>query len=142
MQKQYEQLVSALEEAAKHAVTERVTRLVNEGIDIDYTELASEIDGSDVAEHIELSDLVDHIDLCDLVDHLEIDDRVYSAVNDSLGDHVGSWFNHNTDELQCAVRDAIAWHHETRATPWRRFVSACKRRWYAFKARFRRSKEA
>jgi len=142
MQQEYKQLVSALEEAAKHAVTERVTRLVNEGIDIDYSELASEIDGSDVAEYIELSDLSDNIDLSDLVDHIEIDDRIYSAVNDCLADHVSSWFNNNTNELQCAMREAIAWHHETRATPWRRFVSACKRRWYAFKARFRRSKEA
>jgi len=142
MQNKYEQLVSALEAAAEHAVSGRVARLVRDGIEFDYQELASEIDGSDVAEHIDVSDVAEYIDLSELVDHIEIDDRVYSAVNDSLPDHVQMWLDKNTNELQCAVRNAIAWHYETRSTPWRRFVSACKRRWYAFKARFKRSKEA
>ena len=134
MHVKYITLVQAFENAVKHAA-ERVDAPV-----IDYCELANEVDLDEVANNIDLCDLSQNICLSELTDHIEIDDRIYSAVNDSLLDHVRNWFDENQDDMECAMRNAVAWHFETRSTPLRRFRSACKRRWYSLKSRFTRSK--
>ena len=136
MHHKYITLVQAFGDAAKHAA-ERADEP-----EIDYCELSSEVDLDEVAGNIDLCDLSQNICLSELTDHIEIDDRIYSAVNDSLLDHVRMWFGDNQEAMECAMRNAVAWHFETRSTPWRRFVSAVKRRWYSIKARFKRSKEA
>jgi len=135
MHDRYNALVLAFREAVEHAA-ERAERLP----EVDLDDLASSLDYDELAGNIDYSDLSDNICLSELTDHIEIDDRVYSAVNDSLPNHVRDWFDNNESDIKCAVRDAIAWHFETRATPWRRFRSAFLRRWYSIKARFSRSK--
>lgn len=135
MHDKYNALVLAFREAVEHAA-ERAERMP----EVDVDDLASSLDYDELAQNIDYSDLSDNICLSELTDHIEIDDRVYSAVNDSLPEHVTSWFDNNRDDVNTTIRDAIAWHFETRATPWRRFRSACLRRWYSIKARFSRSK--
>ena len=116
----YIDLVEAFKGAVKH--------VLKHDHEVDYSELANEVDCGDVAQHIDLCDLANNICLSELTDHIEIDDRIYSAVNDNLPDSVSMWFRDNESDMECAVRDAVAWYFETRPTPLRRFRSACKRR--------------